>query len=178
MTTTTGTRTETGCVDCRAPGPQFLCGLHIDAPLQKVARLVADVLYRSGFEVAHRLSLSRLAEKRLGVETPEVEVLFLRHPLLLLQYLFTRGDPALLFPFMAILRAQGRSTHVCLCSAWSSGGIRSSALSRHMVKQSEEKLIKAAAHLGDSEVLVASKDVGSWSGEVLPDPEGGLAERS
>jgi hypothetical protein len=47
-----------------------------------------------------------------------------------------------------------------------------------MVKQSEEKLIKAAAHLGDSELLVASKDVGSWSGEILPDPEGGLAERS
>ena len=177
MTTTTGTRTETGCVDCRAPGPQSICSLHIDAPLQKAARLVADVLNRSGFEVAYRLSLSRLAEERLGVKTEEVEVLFLRHPLLLLQYLFTRADPALLFPFIAILRAQGRSTHLCLCSVWSSGEIRSSVLSRHMVKQSEEKLIKAAAHLGDSELLVAS-DVGSWSGEILPDPEGGLAERS
>jgi hypothetical protein len=170
MTTTTGTRTETRCLDCRAPCSQSItCRLHIDAPLQKAARLVADVLYRSGFEVAHRLSLSRLAEERLGVETEEVEVLFLRHPLLLLQYLFTGGgDPALLFPFMAILRAQGRSTHLCLCSAWSTGGIPSSAFSRQMVKPWEEKLIQAAAHLGDSEVVVASKDVGSWSGGVLP----------
>jgi hypothetical protein len=36
------------------------------------------------------------------------------------------------------------------------------------VTQCEEQLIKAAAHLGDSEVLLASKDVGSRSGEVLP----------
>ena len=170
MTTTTGTR----CVECRAPRPHSICRLPIDAPPQKAAKLVADVLYRSGFEVAHRLSLSRLAEERLGVETQEVEVLFLRHPLLLLQYLFTGGDPALLFPFVAILRAQGRSTHLCLCSPWSSGGIRSSALSRHMVKQMEEKLIQAAAHLGNSEVPLASKDVRLWSGEILPGPEGGV----
>lgn len=167
MTPTTGTRTETRCLDCRVPCPQSICRLRIDAPLQKVARLVANVLYRAGFEVAYRLNLSRLAKERLGVETAEVEVLFLKHPLLLLQYLFSGGDPALLFPFMAILRAQGRSTHLCFCSAWSSGGIRSSALSRHMVKQWEGKLIQAAAHLGDSEVLRASKDVGSRSGEVL-----------
>lgn len=169
MTTTTGTRTETRCLDCRAPCPQSICRLHIDAPPTKAAKLVADVLYRSGFEVAHRLSLSGLAEERLGVKTAEVEVLFLKHPLVLLQYLFTGGDPALLlFSFIAILQAQGRSTHLCLCSAWSSGGIRSSALSRHMVKPWEEKLIQAAAHLGDSEVLLAWKDVGSRSGRVLP----------
>jgi len=174
MTTTTGTRTETRCLDCRAPCPQSICRLRIEAPPAKTAKLVANVLYRAGFEVAHRLNLSRLAEERLGVKTQEVEVLFLRHPLLLLQYLFTGRDPVLLFPFMAILRAQGRSTHLCLCSPWSSGGIRSSALSRHMVKQMEEKLIQAAAHLGDSDVLLASKDVRWWSGEVLPGPEGGV----
>ena len=174
MTTTTGTRTETRCLDCRAPCPQSICRLRIEAPPAKTAKLVANVLYRAGFEVAHRLNLSRLAEERLGVKTAEVELLFLKHSLLLLQYLFPGGDPALLFPFVAILRAQGRSTHLCLCSPWSSGGIRSSALSRHMVKQMEEKLIQAAAHLGDSDVLLASKDVRWWSGEVLPGPEGGV----
>lgn len=170
MTTATGARTETACLDCRVPCPHSVsCRRYIDAPLQKVARLVTDVLYRSGFEVAHRLSLSRLAEERLGVETSEeVEVLFLMHPLLLLQCLFTGGDPALLFPFMAILRAQGRSTHLCLCSAWSTGAIPSSALSRQMAKPWEEKLIQAAAHLGESQVLVASRDAGSWGAEVLP----------
>ena len=60
MTTTTGTRTETRCLDCRVPCPQsIICRLHIDAPLQKVARLVADVLYRSGFEVVARTAAVR-----------------------------------------------------------------------------------------------------------------------
>lgn len=63
----------------------------------------------------------------------------------------------MLFPFVAILRAQGASTHVSRCSAWPADGLRSSGLSSHMAKQSEEKLIQAATHLGesDSKVMVA-----------------------
>lgn len=102
-------------------------------------------------EVAHRVSLSRLAEERLGVETAETELLFLTHPVPLLQYLFTGGDPALLFPFVAILRAQGRTTYLCICSPWSADGIRSVGMTQQMTRQMEEKLIHAAVDLRDSD---------------------------
>lgn len=152
-----GARTERSCLHCEAACPQSICQFHLGAPLQESAKLLADILYRSGFEVAYRLSLSRLAKEQLGVETEDVELLFLKHPLVLLQYLFTGGDPALLLPFVAILRAQGASTHVCVCSAWPAEGFRSSGLSWQMAKQSEEKLIQAATHLGESgsKVMVA-----------------------
>jgi hypothetical protein len=108
---------------------------------------VENALSRSGFEVAHRLSLSRLAEEQLEVKAPAMEVLFFNHPLLLLQYSFAGGDPALLFPFVAILRGHGRSTLLCLCSAWPAQGFRPGSLSTHLAKLTERKLDQAALRL-------------------------------
>ncbi|HSF14456.1 MAG TPA: hypothetical protein VLK65_02760 [Vicinamibacteria bacterium] len=78
----------------------------VSTALLRMLRSVTDVLAQCGFELAHRLSLSRLAELRLGVKASDVEVLFFTHPLLLLQYFSAGGEPALLFPFVGILRAQ------------------------------------------------------------------------
>lgn len=151
ITTTRSTPVETKCADCRAPCSHAILRLYLaEAPPEAEKRLTS-VLARSGFEVAHRLSLSRLAEERLGVKTHDVQVLFLNHPVLLLQYLLTSGDPVLLFPLMAMLRARGRSTQLCFCSTWSTGELRSSGLSSYLAKQTEEKLIRVAAELGDSE---------------------------
>ena len=83
---------ETRCLGCITPCPQSICELRYDAPPSNTENLLVDALRPSGFEVTHRLSLSQLAQERLGVKSPEVEVLFLTHLLLFLQYLFTRGD--------------------------------------------------------------------------------------
>jgi len=145
VTTRTAIQEETKCLGCVTPGPQSICELRCDASPSKTGKLLPDSLRPSGFEVAHRLSLFQLVEDRLGVESPEGEVLFLTHPLLLLQYLFTHGDLALVFPFAAILSGHGRSTHV--------GSVGSGNPAEHFVaaheRQTEGELIRAASGLGE-----------------------------
>lgn len=135
------------CFDCGTPCPQCRFRIHLDCSPRKALKLVKKELSRSGFEVMHRVSLSRLAEAQLGVKAQETEVLFLKHPLLLLQYFLTGADAALLLPLVAILRGHDRSTLLCLCSAWSTQELRSSSLSMHLARLTESKLDRAALGL-------------------------------
>ena len=105
------------------------------------------MLQEAGFEISERISLSDLARERLGVEAAAIEVLHLNHPLLLLQYLFADGDPALLFPLVAIVRSGADSTEVCICAAWYEGGIRMSELSERLANQTKERLLLAAENM-------------------------------
>ena len=101
---------------------------------------MAAMLEEAGFEIGGRIPLSDLARERLGVEAGAVEVLHFNHPLLLLQCLFADGDPALLFPLVAIVRSGGDSTEVCICSAWPERGVMT-GLSEHLANQTKERLL-------------------------------------
>lgn len=144
MATTLNHDTEGGCLTCRAPCPRSLCRLSLRGPRRKALKRLAAMLEEAGFEIGERIPLSDLARERLGVEAAAVEVLHLNHPLLLLQCLFADGDPALLFPLVAIVRPGADSTEVCICSAWSQGGIRMTELSEQLAIQTKERLLLAA----------------------------------
>ncbi len=145
MATTAESRHDPGHRGCC---PRSLCCFTLPGPLREVRKRLEGALYRSGFELLRGVSLSGLAKERLGIESTEMEALYLNHPVLLLQCLFTGGDAELLFPFVAVLRSCARSTHLCICSAWSEDGIGTTALSRHLLNQTKEWLKHAAADFG------------------------------
>ena len=147
MATTLNHDTEGGCLTCRAPCPRSLCRLSLRGPRRKALKRMAAMIEEAGFEISARISLSDLARERLGVEAAAIEVLHLNHPLLLLQYLFADGDPALLFPLVAIVRYEADSTEVCICAAWYEGGIRMSELSERLANQTKERLLLAAENM-------------------------------
>ena len=140
MATTLNHDTEGGCLTCRAPCPRSVCRLSLPGPRRKALKRMAAMLEEAGFEIGGRIPLSDLARERLGVEAGAVEVLHFNHPLLLLQCLFADGDPALLFPLVAIVRSGGDSTEVCICSAWPERGVMT-GLSEHLANQTKERLL-------------------------------------
>jgi uncharacterized protein (DUF302 family) len=107
---------------------------------------MAAMLEEAGFEISERIPLSELARERLGVEAAAIEVLHLNHPLLLLQCLFADGDPALLFPLIAIVWSRGDSTEVCICSAWAERGVMR-GLSEQLANQTKERLLLVAEEM-------------------------------
>jgi len=119
------------------------------------------MLEEAGFEIGERIPLSDLARERLGIEAAAVEVLYLNHPLLLLQCLFADGDPALLFPLVAIVRSGADSTEVCICAAWSESGRRMSELSEHLANQTKERLQLAAEDMTRLKPMGPAKGSGS-----------------
>ena len=107
---------------------------------------MAAMLDEAGFEISERIPLSELARERLGVEAAAIEVLHLNHPLLLLQCLFADGDPALLFPLIAIVWSRRDSTEVCICSAWAERGLMR-GLSEQLANQTKERLLLVAEEM-------------------------------
>ncbi|HEX9725841.1 MAG TPA: hypothetical protein VGC53_16300 [Vicinamibacteria bacterium] len=122
---------------------------------------LAAMLEEAGLEISERIPLSDLARERLGIEAAAVEVLYLNHPLLLLQCLFADGDPALLFPLVAIVRSGADSTEVCICAAWSESGRRMSELSEHLANQTKERLQLAAEDMTRLKPMGPAKGSGS-----------------
>ena len=146
MATTLNHDTEGGCLTCRAPCLRSVCRLSLPVPRRKALKRMAAMLEEAGFEISERIPLSELARERLGVEAAAIEVLHLNHPLLLLQCLFADGDPALLFPLIAIVWSRGDSTEVCICSAWAERGVMR-GLSEQLANQTKERLLLVAEEM-------------------------------
>lgn len=109
-----------------------------------------SALKSPGFEVVGRENLATLAHEALGVETASLEVLYIKHPLLLLQALLMGGEPRLFFPFIAILRPSGLFTEICMMSISAQEKAPARGLGEQLLAQTWEKLFQATAPLRTS----------------------------
>ena len=139
-------RTE-GCLSCQAPCPRSIGRFTISGSPRRARKQLAIALEAAGFEIGQKVRLSELTQERMHLDVPRTELLYLNHPPLLLQCLFIDGDPALLFPAVAIIRTQRDSTDICFCSVWSGDGIQMGGLSEHLAEQSKKRLLVVASKM-------------------------------
>jgi len=136
------------CADCGTACPLSDCRRMVDLPLSQTLPCLERAVRRQGFEIIHSLDLSTLARDHLRLEAPPLKILYLSHPVLLLQSSFMRGSPHLFHPWLVVLRPEGERTLVCVSSACLCGEEAFDAFSHHFARQMSRRLHDVARTLG------------------------------
>lgn len=136
------------CVDCTTACSLSECRRIVDLPLREARQCLERAVQRQGFEIIHSLDLSALARDHLRLEVPTLVILYLSHPVLLLQSSFTRGSPCLFHPWLVVLRPEKERTLVCVSSACLCGEESAHALSHYFARQMSKRLHGIARALG------------------------------
>ncbi|GMR22196.1 MAG: hypothetical protein BMS9Abin37_0529 [Acidobacteriota bacterium] len=136
------------CVDCTTPCALSECRRIVDLPLRETRQCLERAAQRQGFEIIHSLDLSALARDHLRLKAPPLTILYLSHPVLLLQSSFTRGSPQLFHPWVVVLRPKEERTLVCVSSACLCREEAADAFSHHFARQMSKRLHGVARALG------------------------------
>lgn len=135
------------CLTCRRRCHHSQLRFTVWGQPDRISKQLESALKNSGFEVVGRENLAALAHEGLGVETAPLHLLYIKHPLLLLQTLLMGGEPSLFFPFVAILRPSGLFTEICILSVRAQEKVAMRGLGEQLLAQTWEKLVQATARL-------------------------------